>query len=455
MSAATTRDPSTATAGLSGAAVPSPRAAQLYEEARRYLPGGVSAAARFDLALGRPFFAARGEGAHVWDVDGREFVDMHMSYGAALLGHGHPAIKKAVADAVESGILCGFETPFQTEVARKIVEAVPCAEMVRFTGSGTETVWHALRTARVFTGRLKVVKFEGHFHGYSDQLGYSFWPSLDEAGPAEAPFVIPESGGVTPADAAEVLVLPWNDLAAFERCLAEHPGQIAAVIMEPINHNSGTILPAPGYLEAVRELTQRDGIVLIFDEILSGFRTGPSCAQGLLNVTPDLCTIGKCIAGGMPLSAFMGRRDVMESVAPLGKAVHSGTFNAHPVAVRAASAFFDVIREPEFWTRLLANADYFYERLREVFARAGLVVQVQGVGTQFGLLFGLDRAPRNYRDIARCDRAKEIEFYRAANREGVYFGYAWHHGFSAAHTRPVLDDALDRIEHAVRGMTDS
>ena len=429
-----------------------PQGDRLYELARRYLPGGVSAAARLDKALGRPFYAARGDGPRIWDVDGREYIDMHMSYGAALLGHGHPAIKRAVEQALEMGVLCGFETSLQSEVARKITEYVPCAELVRFAGSGTETVWHAVRTARVYTGRWKVIKFEGHFHGYSDTLGFSMWPPLDEAGPIDAPRTVPESGGIPPADAAEVIVLTWNDIGAFERCLKAYRGQIAAVIMEPINHNSGTILPVPGYLEAVRALTQQHGIVLIFDEILSGFRTGPGCAQEYLGVTPDMCTLGKCLAGGLPLSAFCGRREVMEAVAPLGSAVHSGTFNAHPVALSAASAFLDVIGDPAFWTDLRAKEQFLYAGLREAFARAGVRVWVQGVGTQFGLLFGLDREPTNYREVALCNRLMEIEFYRAAHAQGVYFAYAWHHGFSAVHTRADLEQALEAIELAARSL---
>jgi len=234
----------------------------------------VSAAARFHPALGRPFFAARGEGSRLWDVDGREYIDLHMSFGAALLGHGHPAIRRAVQQALDLGILCAFELEFQAEVARKISEMVPCAEQVRFTGSGTETTWHAVRTARAYTGRFKLVKFEGHFHGFSDVLGYSSWPPLAQAGPPGAPAKIPESAGMPPEDADEVIVLPWNDADALARTLVARGREIAAVIMEPINYNSGGIMPLPGYLQAVRELTAKHGVVLIFDEILSGFRTG-------------------------------------------------------------------------------------------------------------------------------------------------------------------------------------
>jgi glutamate-1-semialdehyde 2,1-aminomutase len=335
------------------------RADRLYRQACEHLVGGVSAAARFNPALGRPFYAARGEGSRIVDVDGRSYIDMNASFGAALLGYGHPAITAAIREAADLGVLCAFETEYQSEVAARICELVPSAELVRFTNSGTETVWHAVRTARAFTARQKVVKFEGHFHGYSDALGYSMWPPLTEAGPVEAPIAVPQSGGMPPVGAADMIVLPWNDLGALERTLARQGSEIAVVVMEPVNYNSGTLLPLPGYLEGVRELTRAHGIVLLFDEILSGFRTGPSCAQGYLGVTPDLCTLGKCLGGGTVLSAFAGRREVMEAVAPLGPAVHSGTFNANLIPILAGRAFLQVIADPAFWTNLREIEDHF------------------------------------------------------------------------------------------------
>jgi glutamate-1-semialdehyde 2,1-aminomutase len=428
------------------------RADQLAALAQIYLPGGVSAAARYHPALGRPFFAARGEGGRIWDVDGREYVDLHMSFGAALLGHGHPAIKRAVESALDMGVLCSFETEYTAEVARKITQLVPSAEMVRFTGSGTETTWHALRTARAYTGRYKVVKFEGHFHGFSDQLGYSCWPPLASAGPIGAPTKIAESAGIPAVDAGEVILLPWNDTGALERALVEDGAEIAAVIMEPVMINAGGIMPAAGYLEAVRRLTSAHGVILIFDEILSGFRTGPDCAQGYLGVTPDMCTIGKCIGGGMPLSAFAGSRSVMSAVAPLGSAVHSGTFNAHPTSILAADAFLDIAADPTFWADLREKEEFFYPALREVFARAGVMVWVQTFGARFNLLFGVDYEPRTYRQAALCDRELETRFYAAALERGVHFHFSRHHGLSAMHTRGDLERALDGIEGAARSI---
>ena len=425
-------------------------AERLYAAAQAHLPGGVSAAARVHASLGRPFLTARGEGAWVYDADGKAYVDMNTSNGASLLGHGHPAVKRAIQHALDMGLLCAHETEYQAEVARKLCEMVPCAEKVRFSGSGTETTWYAIRTARAFTGKRKIVKFEGHFHGYNDYLGYSAWPPPEAAGLAESPLPVVETAGIPPEVQELVIVLPWNDAAVLERTLQRHGRDIAAVIMEPINYNAGTIRPLPGYLEAARDLARASDVLLIFDEILSGFRTGPDCAQGFLGVTPDLCTLGKALGGGTPLSAFVGRAEIMDAVSPRGTAAHSGTFNAHLIPILAADAFLGEIARPEFWTNLREHEDFFYPALREVFRRAGLPVWVAALGARFSLLFGLEHEPRDYRQAAAYDRDLARRFFGAALDAGVYFHSAWHHGMSALHTRADLDRALEGIETAAR-----
>lgn len=428
----------------------SPEAERLAAFARQVLPGGVNAAARVHPSLGRPFLTARGEGPRLWDVDGRAYLDFFLSSGATLLGHGHPAVRRAVQQAIDLGFVCAQETPHAAEAARKLCELVPCAELVRFTNSGTETTWHAIRTARAYTGRSRVVKFEGHFHGYHDYLGWSCWPPLDRAGDPAAPAALPESAGVPPELQQFVIVLPWNDAEALERTLRAHGHDIAAVIMEPVNYNAGTILPAPGYLEAARRLTREHGVVLIFDEILSGFRTGPSCMQGHYGVTPDLCTLGKAIGGGTVLSAFAGRREVMEAVAPQGRAVHSGTFNAHLIPILACNAFLDEVVRPGFWPALERVQEAFYAGLRETFKRAGLPVRVQALGARFSLLFGLTEEPRTYREAARHDRELARRFFAAALEEGLYFHGGWHFGVSAMHTMADIEQALDAVGRAAR-----
>lgn len=423
---------------------------RIWEAAQRSLPGGVTASARIHPSLGRPFLAERARGGRVWDVDGREFIDLNMSFGASLLGHGHPQVKEAIVRATELGLMCGYETEHQTRLAERLTELIPSAELVRFAGSGTETTWHALRTARVATGRTKVVKFEGHFHGYNDSLGFSFWPRPEVAGPADAMRPVPESAGMPDGMADLTIVLPWNDIAALETAFERDGPDIAAVVMEPVNHDSGTILPASGYLEAARELTRRHGSVLIFDEILCGFRTQVGGAQELYGVTPDMTTLGKVLGGGTALSAFVGSREVMSAVAPLGRAVHSGTYNAHLVPIMAGLAFLDVITDPAFYPDLRELEDFFYPELQQLFDRAGLPVRVQAKGSRFSLLFGLDEEPRSYRDVLAHDIPTANRFYGYAMEAGVYFHASWHHGFSAAHTRADLAQALDGIEQAAR-----
>jgi glutamate-1-semialdehyde 2,1-aminomutase len=296
------------------------------------------------------------------------------------------------------------------------------------------------------------VKFEGHFHGFNDSLGYSFWPKLDAAGPADRPNTVPESAGMPAAMAHLTVVLPWNDEAALRGAFDERGAEIAAVVMEPVNIDSGSITPRRGYLEAARELTRRHGALLIFDEVLSGFRTNAGGAQAEYGVTPDLTTLGKALGGGTALSAFVGSRNVMSVVSPLGRAVHSGTYNAHLVPVLAGLAFMDRIADPGFYPDLAALQAFFYPELQAVFDRAGVAVRVQPYGSRFSLLFGptVTGEPRDYRSVAGHDTALANRFYGLAMEAGVYFHAGWHHGFSAAHTRADLAEALERIEQAAR-----
>jgi glutamate-1-semialdehyde 2,1-aminomutase len=433
---------------MTSTAIPTPIADRIAREASAVMPGGVSAAARLHPALGRGFLTASGEGAWVTDVDGQRYLDLETSFGATLLGHGDPRIRTAVEEALDMGVLCGHDTPHQTLLAQRLTEVVPSAEMVRFTSSGTETTWHAARIARAATGRELIVKFEGHFHGFSDSLGYSFWPSGAEAGPAAHPVARPESAGIPQAERDAIRVLPWNDIGALEAIFAAEPDRIAAVVMEPVNIDSGTIHPQPGYLAAARDLAHANGALLIFDEILTGFRTNPGGAQATLDVVPDLTTLGKALGGGQALSAIVGRRDVMSHVSPLGDAVHSGTFMAHLLPIMAGLAFVEVVTDPDFYPPFLARADRFVAGLGDIFDRAGLTVRVQQYGPRFSLLFGIESEPTGYRDVIDADKATELRFYGHALGEGVYLHNGWHHGISAAHTDADLDLALERLERA-------
>ncbi len=426
------------------------KSAALHQRAVQVMPGGVNASARYNPALGGPLFMARGEGPYVIDADGNRYIDYCISHGASLLGHAHPAIVAAVREAMERGVLLAYETETQVEVAERLTRLFPGAEMVRFGGSGTEMTWHALRVSRAYTGKWGVVKFEGHYHGVNDTVGFSHWPKLDLAGPADAPRVVPDSAGIPPASADMVTILPFNDVSALERCLRSQAGELAAVIMEPINYDSGGIRPTHEFLSAVRDLTQRLNIVLIFDEVLSGFRVGLGPALGS-QVAPDLTVLGKAIGGGMPVSAFLGRREIMETCTPVGPASHSGTYNAPPVMLAAVGAFLQEASRPGFYERMNQLSDRLYDGMRAILEHHNAKAWLQGVGARFGLFFGLDREPRNYRDIAGQDLGAMARFHLACLRRGVYLHHVSpHHGFSSAHTEAEIDRTLDVMDQAMQ-----
>ena len=417
----------------------------LYRSASQVLPGGVSAAARAGRAVGGPFYMARGEGSRLYDVEGNEYLDLHTSHGASLLGHGHPQIKEAIAKSLEMGMLCAYETEAHGAVAKRLVDLLPGADMIRFTATGTETTYYAVKLAREFTGRHKVLKFEGHFHGFNDYLQFNFWPPADK----RYPKVFQETPGVPPGAEKHVIVLPFNDVALLEDAIRQQGDEIAAVILEPINYNSGGIRPLPGFMEALRQLTSEKDIILIFDEILSGFRTGPGCLQEYLGVTPDLFCIGKALGGGMPISAFGGQKEIMEHVAPLGKVMHSGTYNAPLPCIMAVNAFLDVITEPAFYDNLLKHCDLLYKGIRDIIQRLGIKCRVQATGARFNILFGLEREPINYAESSQRDVATTNRFFDSARKHGIYFFDGWHHGISAAHTEDDIQQALEGIEAAM------
>lgn len=424
-----------------------PTPEEIYARAARVLPGGATAAARINKVLGRPLYMARAEGSHLYDTDGNAYIDMCTSMGASLLGHGHPAVRAALRKAGDLGVMCSAESIYQIELAEKIAAAVPCAEMTRFTLSGTETTWYAVRLARTVTSRRMVVKFEGHFHGYNDYLQYNYWPPAGQTWPR----IYQEAPGLPGADQF-VIVLPFNDTALLEKTLAERHDEIACVILEPVNFNSGGMTPLPGYLQTMRRLTEQYGIILIFDEILSGFRTGPGCMQAHLGVTPDLCTLGKALGGGVPLSAFAGKRTVMRNVAPAGRAMHSGTYNANLVNILPGLAFMDEIAKPAFYPSLLARCQRLYAGMNAAFAEAGAPARVHATGARFNILFGgAAQGPLiSYTDALRQDSEMALRFYAACLTRGVYFHPAWHHGISAAHSDDDIARVIDVTRAAAR-----
>jgi glutamate-1-semialdehyde 2,1-aminomutase len=425
------------------------RADDLFAFASRYLPGGVCASARANAAIGHPFYVSRGDGALLYDLDGKSYVDMCTSHGASLLGHNHPAIRAAVQSALDLGILCANETEHPSRLAQRIAELVPCADMVRFAGSGTETVMHGLRLARTATGRQKLITFEGHFHGYADAFNFSVMPPLDQAGPADAPSAYPESAGMPVHTRDDLVVVPFNDPGALEQAFAQHGHEVAALLMEPVNYDQGCIEPLPGFAQLCRALCDRYGVLLFFDEVLTAFRMAPGGAQQHLGVTPDLCVLGKAFGAGMPISALAGSRAVMGHLKPLGQSQMSGTYLAHPTAVAAALAALQIYSTPDFYERLEAVCQHFYTGFQQRIDRSGVVLRLQCLGPRFGLYFGLREPVTNYRQAAAKDHAAETVFIRGCFERGVFFQPSAHHGFSSAHTITLMDQVLRVIEGAL------
>jgi glutamate-1-semialdehyde 2,1-aminomutase len=315
---------------------------------------------------------------------------------------------------------------------------------------------HCLRLARAFTGRTRLLKFEGHFHGYHDQVMYSVGAPADRLGPAEAPEAPPGSSGLPEGLERNLVVVPFNRIDLFERAFGRHAHELAAVVCEPVYYNAGCVLPDKGFMDRVRSLTREAGVLLVFDEVLSAFRMGPGGAQEYLGVTPDLCTLGKAVGGGFPLSVFGGRRDVMDRLMPAGDCQHSGTYSGHVVPVAAGLAAVTAYREPGFYDAIHAVGRRLCDGLNAVFARRGVAGLAVGLGARFGVYFGLERPPRDYRDAVRHDRPQMLRFVAAAIRRGVYFhdygGAACHHGFCAAMTPADADEALNRLDDAVGEM---
>lgn len=424
---------------------------KLFETACEVLPGGVSASARRNASLNHPFYVSRGDGPLVYDLDGNPYVDMCCSHGASFLGHNHPSIKMAVQRALELGIVCSAETEYQVKLALQLRTLVPCAEMSRFSSSGTETMMHGLRLARAATGRQKFIKFEGHFHGYSDGLNFSSAPPLEKAGPYDAPIPFPQSAGIPNTARADVIVVPFNDFTALESVFDAHGSECAALIMEPINYDSGCILPEVGFIERCRELCDTYRTILFFDEVLTAFRTAPGCAQEALGVVPDLAVLGKAFGGGMPISALVGKRWVMNHLRPQGESEMSGTYLSHLTATLAASAALDQYATPGFYDTMSVRCERFYNGFQNLIDRSGLAVRLQHCGARFGVYFGLepDKPVVQYRAAARHNLGQLLTFARGCVKRGTYLHISAHHGFSFVHTDAELDRALEAIEGAL------
>ncbi|MCE9605241.1 MAG: aspartate aminotransferase family protein [Planctomycetia bacterium] len=429
---------------------------ELYERASRSLAGGVSSSTRVNRALGHPLYFQRADGCRLWDLDGNDYIDLCCSHGATLIGHGDARIRAAVERVLATGAACSYENELQTELAELVCSMVPACERVRFVGSGTEATMHTIRLARAYTGKPKLLKIEGNFHGYHDQVMFSIGTPADKLGSETAPTLWPGSTGIAPGMAENLILVPYNRPDLLIEALRKHAHEIAAVICEPIYFNAGCIRPSAEFLAALRDEPRRHGVLLIFDEVLSAFRMGPGGAQEYLGVTPDLCTLGKAVGGGHPLSVFGGKREIMERLMPTGDCQHSGTYNGHPMSVAAAITALNIYRSPGFYDHIRAVGTKLFAGLNAAFRRHGVPGRVEGLGARFGVYFGDVGDLENYRAAVRHDKPMMLRFIKAAIEHGVYFhdygGAPCHHGFCSAMTLADVDLVLERIDRAIASL---
>ncbi|MGW4798504.1 aspartate aminotransferase family protein [Nonomuraea sp. NPDC004297] len=418
----------------------------LYDNAKRALAGGVSSDAR--RMAGVPLYVERAAGSRLWDVDGNTYLDYVLGQGPAILGHCPPEIVAAISAQAARGIVYSAQHATEVAVAERLISMVPSAERVRFNTVGSEAVHAALRLARGVTGRTKILKFEGHYHGWFDPVLYSVHPALEAAGPADAPLPVSGTAGQQRGD-QDLVVAPWNDLEALARLLDD---QVAAVITEPVLCNTGAILPDPGFLEGVRELCDRNGSLLIFDEIITGFRLAPGGAQEHLGITPDLSVFGKAMAGGMQVSALAGRAEIMDHISD-GRVAHAGTFNSHPVAMAAADAALRVLDEQreEVYGGLYRRGRALMDGFAEAARKAGVPLLVDGPGPVFQTYF-TDGQVRDYRDFAATDRARMLRLHAALLERGVNMVPRGLWFLSAAHTDDDIADTVAAFADALASL---
>jgi glutamate-1-semialdehyde 2,1-aminomutase len=418
------------------------RSVDLFARARAVIPGGVNSPVRaFNAVGGQPLFIERGAGAHIWDADGHRFIDYVGSWGPLILGHAHPRVVEAVTSAAQRGTSFGAPTAAEVRLAELVIQAVPSIELVRFVNSGTEATMSALRLARAYTRRDKILKFAGGYHGHADML-------LVAAGSGALTLGTPDSPGVPAAATAHTLVAPYNDLEAVRGAFAAHPGEIAAVIVEPVAGNMGCVPPGPGFLAGLRALTSQHGALLIFDEVMTGFRVAYGGAQALYGITPDLTCLGKIVGGGLPAAAYGGRRDIMALISPSGPVYQAGTLSGNPLAMAAGTVQLELLREPGVYDQLERTTAALMDGLAAAARDAGVPTYATRVGSMFCTFFTGDPVV-DEATAKRSDTGRFAVFFREMLARGIYLAPSqFEAGFvSLAHT----DDVIAQTVAAARG----
>lgn len=421
------------------------RNAELFERACLSIPGGVNSPVRaFKSVGGTPRFVARSLGAHFWDAQGTQYIDYIGSWGPAILGHAHPEVVKAVQDAAVNGMSYGAPTEAEVIMAETLIDRLPSIEQVRLVSSGTEATMSAIRLARGATGRAKIIKFEGCYHGHADSL-------LVKAGSGLLTFGHPTSAGVPPEFVAHTLVLDYNDIEAVKQAFSQHGPDIACVIVEPMAGNMNLVKPKAGFLETLRAECTAHGSILIFDEVMTGFRVGPQGVQGLTGVTPDLTTLAKVIGGGMPIGAFGGRRDIMQNLAPVGAVYQAGTLSGNPVAVAAGLKTLELLAAPGFYERLTLTTQTLMQGMIERAHAHHIPFNADSEGGMFGIYFA-DEIPTCLHDVSSSNIAAFNRFFHMMLDQGVYLApSAYEAGFvSGMHDAHVIQATLDKADHAFK-----
>ena len=416
-----------------------------FERAQKLMPGGVNSPARaFGAVGGSPLFIDRAEGPYLFDIDGRRFIDYIGSWGPMILGHAHPEVISAIVETAKRGTSFGAPTEAESELAERIVEAVPGVEKVRLVNSGTEATMSAIRVARGATGREKVVKFAGNYHGHVDSL-------LVAAGSSAATLGVPDSPGVTAGAGGDTIVLEYNDVDAVRQAFSEHAGKIAAVILEPVVGNMGCVAGSPDFLQCLREETRKDGAILIFDEVMTGFRLAYGGAQERFGITPDMTTLGKIVGGGMPIGAYGGRADIMDQVLPAGQVFQAGTLSGNPVAVAAGNATLRVLKESPPYEALEALGTRLASGLDRAAQKAGIEYQVQAVGSMMTLFFNPNPV-NNWTDADRSSREQFARYFWGMIDHGVYMPCSQFEALfiGAGHTEEMIDQTVAAAEEVLQ-----